>query len=334
MSSRLEALTKQAIQAHKSGKTTEALGLYRRALAKSPKNPDLLLFASSAALSAGQPALAVGWLKRAVAMRPDEISLHLNLGKSLKQNGQYREAIKVFEQVLRSQPNNGQALYSLASLRNQQGETERAIELLYQALQSDRPGVRAHVVLSGMLIKRGDLVAAKSVLEEALARKPNHSDCLYHLGLALRRSGDLAAAADAYRKAFDANPKNEPALASVLEVGRDLCQWEDREVLETNLDRLTDQDVTQGRQPVEAPFAHLYRSDDAGRNFALARSWSDAITLIADGRAGNDVRPPKQSLPAKPADKRRIGYFCAQFYDHPVMRCASAFMAHHDHEAF
>jgi tetratricopeptide (TPR) repeat protein len=172
-----------------TGQASEAVSNLQTALAKTPRDLDLLFYLSQASAMLAQQSLAVltaadpnssrthqvrahsyyishqfpeaeKEYQQALALRPDVPGLHLELGEVYAAGSQWAKADEQFLAETRLQPGNAEAAYRLGDARLQEGKAAGALKEL----------------------ERSDLL------------RPDMSETLYSLGKAAVVAGDAAAA--------------------------------------------------------------------------------------------------------------------------------------------
>ncbi len=110
----------------RSGDTTTAVDMYRRAAEAAPDRADLSLGLGKALVEAGQVAEAIEVLTPHVARWPDSIdALHL-LGEACLADHRYQEAKEAFQRVVQAQAATSRTYYSLMMACRRLGEEEVA----------------------------------------------------------------------------------------------------------------------------------------------------------------------------------------------------------------
>jgi predicted O-linked N-acetylglucosamine transferase (SPINDLY family) len=113
-----------------------------------------------------------------------------------------------------------------------------------------------------------------------------------------------------------------PGLHGIrLDAKTQICDWKD---LQTERAQLGDK--LRGGQAASPPFTFLALSGSAQQQRAAAEIWGQAICPL---------NPALPSLPIRsPGGKIRVGYFSADFNDHPVMHLAAGMLEKHDRAQF
>jgi tetratricopeptide (TPR) repeat protein len=98
-----EALDK-GFQALQNGDTASAASIFREALTRHPRDPQLLFGAGVAAAIQGQDQDAIAFLKQALQLEPQLVQAAVFLGELLYRQGDLELAIKTYERALPSAP--------------------------------------------------------------------------------------------------------------------------------------------------------------------------------------------------------------------------------------
>jgi len=115
----------------------DALGLYRRALAREPDSVRWNEGLANALLDAGRADEAIAAYRKALERAPESARVHGNLGLALQRAGRTDEAIAVFEETVRLNPNLAEGHGNLAVALVEVGDLARAREHFERALELD-----------------------------------------------------------------------------------------------------------------------------------------------------------------------------------------------------
>ncbi len=111
------------------------------AVARDPKNADLLVNLGNAAYDAGDWRLAVDSYERAITLKGDDPNVLTDLGVSYRNLGDPEKALARFDRALKADPGHWQALYNkTVVLGIDKGETKKAKELLAKLKASGQNG--------------------------------------------------------------------------------------------------------------------------------------------------------------------------------------------------
>ena len=351
----LQTEINSVITLYSKGQIQEALDNVEVLIKDYPNEALLYNISGTCYKSIGQLDSAVKSYERALAIKPDFAEPYNNLGIVLKDLGQLDEAVKCCEQALAIRPDFAEAYNSLGNAFNRLGQKDAAHKSYVKALtiKPDYPEVHSNL---GIVLKDlGQLDDAVKSYEQALAIKPDYPEAHNNLGLALQDLGQLDAALKRYKQALTIKPDYADAhynLGSTLEfLGQldealvsyehaivlkpdinfiygvllhtkmHLCIWDD---LANQLKELTNK--INNNEKVIVPFPMLALIDDP----EIQRKTSEIYV--------NEKYPQSHVLSKierYPEHKKvRIGYFSADFRDHPVAHLTAELYETHDRDQF
>jgi|GEM_PF-3394699 len=180
-----------------SGNPTEAVRVFRQAVADDPQNPAARLGFASALYGTGDAAAAAAEVT-ALATRPDSATLGKRLGDALGDR-------------------IGEMLVKL-------GRREEALAFYRKEIASGSATPDTKVAAARLALERGDRDEAQKLAEAAAAEDPRTPGALFVVGQVLRARGDLAGALSELRRAqaVDASPALQLEVGRVLSaLGRD-----------------------------------------------------------------------------------------------------------------
>ncbi len=298
---------------------------------------------------------ALAYFDCAIALKPDYLEVYCNRGVALHDLNRLGEALASYTHVIALKPD-------YADVYTNQGNTLYALKLLDEALASYDYAIALKQESEVNYTNRGNVLQELKRFEEALVSyeraisiNPNHADAYLNLGNALQELELLdealanydyaialnAGSASAYFNrgvalralkrmdealsdfvcAMTLNPSMDFILGYVLHTKMHLCLWDD---LPNLLAQLSDK-INNGRKVIN-PFPLLSLLDDPD------------IQLKATEIYVNEYFPqsyvlPKISRYAKHT-KIKIGYFSADFNNHPVAILTAELYEIHDRSQF
>jgi protein O-GlcNAc transferase len=175
--------------------------------------------AGRAAERSGKSAEACGHYRQAVAAAPGYAKAHLELGIGLEATGDAEGALAAYREAVGLDAADPYASYNLGRLLQARGDLREAERLVRAALARKPDFVEARIVLAGIHEIGGALAAAAGELEIVLRRRPEHPGALLNYGLLLAKQGRAPEAESALRRVLAADPGSASAshrLASML----------------------------------------------------------------------------------------------------------------------
>ena len=348
-------MIQEAVALHQSGHLDTAETQYKKLLKFLPRNIVLIsnlgtislqkgnldnavrLFKRSLQINSSQPdahfnyGLALYGLKRidealveydhALALKPDYAGANYNRGCALADFKRFNEALANYDRAIVLKPdyadahlNRGNVLKELKRMDEALASYERAI-----ALKSDY--TEAHYNRGGALTELNRLKEALASYELAIVLKPNYADAHFNRENVLKELKQLDEALASYDRAIALKPDIDFILGYVLHTKMHLCNWEDLTNLLNELIHRIKND-----EKVTVPFPLLALIDDP----EIQRRTTEIF--VKEKYPASHVLPKINSHPKH--SKIRIGYFSADFRNHPVSNLTAELYEAHDRNHF
>lgn len=298
-----------------------ALASYERALELRPDYPDAHLNRGNALCDLKRPADALESYARAIALQPGYPQAHYNRGNALRDLRRPLEALQSYDAALAIRPDFAEALFN-------RGNALRDLKRLEDALQSYERALAVRPGYAEALNNRGntlhDLMRLDDALQSydrALQIAPQYAHALFNRGNVLCDLGRLEQACDDYASALEVDPRYEFLYGTWLHTCMRLCDWRD---VDARIFELTEK-ISRGERATPY-FPVLALTDCLRLQRQAAEIWVAATC------------PANPALPAIPRrlrrDRIRVGYFSADFRNHPVSYLAAALFEQHDRTRF
>ena len=303
------------------GRLDVAVESFERALAIKPDYTEVNYNLGVTLKELGQLEDAVNSYEKAVALKPDYTDAHYNLGNALKELGQLDDAVNSYKKAVALKPDHAIAHNNLGNTLSDLGQLEAAVKYYEKAVAVKPDYPEAHNNLGVTLKNLGQHEAAVECYEKALALKPDYADAYANRGNVLLDLKRLDEALASYESAVALNPDLDWMLGNSLHARMHLCLWDD---LENRLHELTNK-INNGEKVI-SPFPLLTLIDDPEIHRKTAEIYA------------NKKFPKSHVLPEigrYPKHKKiRIGYFSADFKNHPVAFLTAELYEVHDRERF
>ena len=267
--------------------------------------------------------LAIRSYKVALEINPGYLEAYNNIGSILHDSGDFKAAIESYEKILAIDPNYskahnnmGTALKELGNIFAMKGDFPNAITHLEKALQVNAKDPEIYNNLATALFNQKKYDEAIQCFEKAIQINPNYAEALKNKGLCLKLRGQLKGSLIAFNEALNCNPDLFEAKRERLYINKEICDWSEVEQVKHELPQ---QGIS---TPPVQPFGFLTLEDHPERQLIRASRYVSKTYSV-------DPIP----LPAKPKskpDKIRIGYFSADFHEHPVSHQIAKVLASHD----
>jgi tetratricopeptide (TPR) repeat protein len=213
------------------GEPAEAAACYRRALALQDANPQILCNLTNALSQLGDVSAALAASERAVAADPGLSVAHHYRGQLLAAAGRREQAIASYRQALALNPRYVEALINLANLLGDLGEPSEAVSLYRKAIEADPRRASSHCSLGNVLTELGRLDEATVSFRQALALQSDYVQAQLGLGTAARMQGRTAEAEASCQAALAIEPQNVEALLLLGELRADRGRFSEAQQL-------------------------------------------------------------------------------------------------------
>ncbi len=232
--------TNLALALSEDGRTDEAVGHYRRALAVQPDYAPAANNLGVALRASGHLDDAIESFRHALDVRSDYAEAHYNLaialldrnepqeaathfeiashalsptleshnnyGVALAAGGRLDEAIAQFTAALALEPHSAKVHRNIADALARQHRYDDAIEHYRRVTELDRRNPGAYYELGGVLLEAGRLRDAAEAFRAAIALAPDVAQAHTKLGIALAAQGKLDEAIEAFERALKLAP--------------------------------------------------------------------------------------------------------------------------------
>lgn len=351
----LPAQFQRALTFHRQGQLALAQAVYEQILAIQPTNADALHLLGVVAAQMQDPRRAVELLGRAIELQPNVAAAYNNRGSALKELGRFDAALADFERAVALDARYAQAHFNRGVVLHELQQPAAALASYAQAIAVKPDFAGAYYNRGIVLRELRQFEAALASYDRAIAIKPDYVEAWLNRGNVLGDLQQFPAALASYARVISIRPdyataymsrgkvlfdskQYEPAIASFDRAAAlqpnikflpglrrharmQVCDWVDFVADVTHL-----QAGIERRELVSQPFP------------LLALFESGPLHRQAAELYVREECPPRAALPARHArprhDKIRIGYFSADFRDHPVATLAVELFETHDRSRF
>lgn len=311
-----DAHSNRGVILQQMGRLADAIASYDRALAIRADNAGTLYNRGNALLGLKRMEEAAASFDRALKLAPNHVESLMNRGYALMWLKRPEEALPSFERVLKLKPGYADAHYNRAMVLASLNRLEDAITSHDVALQLKPDYAAAYNDRGNAQLRLGRLDDALASYEKAVLLKPDYAEAYYNRGTALAELKQTAEAIASLDRAVRLNPGNGAARVQKAYHQARICDWSARTSDAAPL--------MAGGEAVQ-PFLMLGMDDDPANQLERARKWAQENYPVVP------KLPPRGG--ARP-ERLRIGYFSADFQDHPVMYLMARLLELHDRRRF
>ena len=321
MSPQLQAVLQQAIQAFQDGNFIKAEEALKYFLNVKPTEFTALHLLAIVYASQNKHDTAIEWYKKALEIVPDDASILSNYASSLSATGLIKEALNIFRKVLEINPSDPMFFYNIANTFCELGRYEEALFYYEQSIQLDPQYFQAHNNYGKALYDLKRFSEALTFYDHAILINPFFIDSMLNKGACLNELKRYDEAIAHYDKALSLKPDIDWTSGDLLHTKMKICSWSG---LIESLENISKKVVA--NEKVATPFPLLALNDDA-----LLHKKSSEI-YIQSKYLFNPVLGPILKYPKN--KKIRVGYFSADFKNHPVSLLTAELYELHDKNQF
>jgi predicted O-linked N-acetylglucosamine transferase (SPINDLY family) len=353
----IDRLLTAAVASHRAAEIDRAVAGYVAVLERQPSCFDALHLLGVAQLQLGHPVKALEWLDRAVAVNESSAAAHAHRGAALRElvrsaealselnraleldpahvgalgnraavlldQGDPASALESADRALVLDPDHAASLYNRASALHALGRQREALDACERSLRIVPPNADLFSRYAALLRDAGRTPEALRACERALSLRPADAALLANRGHLLAESGQHAAAAESYRHAHAIDPSMPYLSGWRVHTQLRIADWNGLNELRQEISA----GIDAGRLVCE-PFVSLLLPLNRRR----LRRCGELHARSLNGPTTHHGPP----LHASAAQKRRlhIGYFSADFHDHPTAQLVVGAIEHHDRSRF
>ncbi len=252
-----------------AGRTTEAVGALRRAVAIQPAMADAWralgdhltaagdrdgadeayachiraatrdprLLEPAAALCDGRIAVAERLLREHLKRHPTDVAAIRMLAEVAARLGRFRDSETLLTRCLELAPRFGAARHNLAVVLHRQNRPAEALREVEALLAASANDVGARNLKAAILARLGDLAQSTEIYAEVLRDHPRQPKLWHSYGHSLKTGGRTAEAVDAYRRSIELTPGFGEAYWSLANLKTFRFTPSDVEAMQTALGR-------------------------------------------------------------------------------------------------
>lgn len=240
------------------------------------------------------------------------------LGSAQAELGALDAAVAAFKKTIELDPKDAAAHFNLGCVLQRMDQTPAAIDAFTQAKDLNPAHAQALNNLGNALRQTGRMTEALSSFRQALTVSPAYLDAKINLAGVLRDTGALSEAITLTEDVVQHRPDDANALMLLLLLKGDVCDFSRAAMFDTVKETLG---ITDGKVP---PFGAIHLEDHPARLRARIEHWAK----------GSQTARPSPAFKTNPKGKLRIGYFSANFHDHPGLFLTAGLFRHHDKTRF
>ena len=346
---------KKAIDLHRKGQLEEAKKVCLEVLKLEPNNFNILHLLGIIAFQKKNYKVSDELISKAIKIKPDFADAYTNRGivlkrlnkledalrswdKAIKLNSKdfkaynhrgialielkrSEDAIKSWKNVININPNYAEAYNNIGNALNELKRFDESLKKYNEAIKIRPNFAEAYNNRANVLRSLNQLKSALDSCNIAIKIRPNFAEAYNNRGIILVELKQLEAALESYESAIKINPDEKFLLGRLISTKKTLCNWSS---YKENLKKLED-NIEKGKKS-SVPF-HLLSIYDMPK---FQKKFTELFVKEEYPTINNIELINKR----KPNKKIRIGYYSADFRDHPVSFQLVQLLELHDRSKF
>ena len=255
---------------------------------------------------------------RVISLQPDYAPAYYNRANALSALGCYEDAVKYYQRAIELKPDYWEANNNLGNTLKKFNQYEAAVASYKRTLELKPDHALAHNNLADLLFLLKQYSNAVTHYDNAIKLMPDYVEAHYNRGQVLKELNRLEEALNSFDRAIAFNKADNLFYEGVRQdLKLTLCNWENyQQEIFDNLSKIN------RLQKVTTPFTALLFSNSPAIELKCAQTW------LMHQYTKESTLPP---LPQYQIHKKiRIGYFSADFHDHPMMHLMAEVFEQHD----
>jgi predicted O-linked N-acetylglucosamine transferase (SPINDLY family) len=268
-----------------------------------------------------RPEEALASFDRAIAINPGYAEAYCNRGTLLQDLKQWDLALASYDRSIEIHPGLALAYFNRGTLLQARKSSVQSLADYNKAIELDPRGADAYCNRGLLLRELKRPAEGLASIDRAIELAPDSVSAHFSRAEALMAAKQFEAAITSYDRAFALKRTHPFLMGSRRFAKMILCDWHD---IAAEIQELSAS--LEGNLLVTPPFHFAAFVDDAGLQQRAAQIWT------------NKVCPPDPSLPSSawPGKRAKIhlGYFSADFREHPVSLLMAELFERHDRSKF
>ena len=258
---------------------------------------------------------------RAIAIKPDYAEAYANRAFVLHLLKRFEAALASYDSAIAIAPNNAPPYMYRGNTLKELNQLEAALRSYDQAIAIRPDYAEAYSNRGVVFYALNRIDAALLSYDRAIAIKPDYAEAYFNRASVFRIIKRFEAAAADYKVAGRLDPDIKFLPGARLEARMQICDWNEFDADVAQVTASIERD-----EPASHPFAFLTFSDSPRLQRKAAEIWARE-TCPADDSLGTI---PKRA----PHGRIRVGYFSADFREHPASRLLAELIETHDRSRF
>jgi len=321
MDSNFKTIAQQSIEAFHNSNFKIAERLLKNFLVDTPDHVEALNFLAIVYANQGDHQNAIICYKKVINIDPNHSAALSNLGSSLNLVGQNQEALNAFSKAVAVNSNIPEYWYNIGNTLCEMGSFNEALSHYQRAISLNPYFAQAHINCGKALHDLKRYEDAIVHFDKAIGLRPDYAEAWSNKGVSLSELKRYEDAIVHFDKAISLRPDISWTLGDLLHIRMKICSWQG---LQEQVKALSEKIFA--RQKVIQPFCLLSLIDDP-----LLHKKNTELYVEDKYPSNFLLRDIKRS---STKSKIRIGYFSADFNEHPISYITAELFEVHNKKEF
>jgi tetratricopeptide (TPR) repeat protein len=212
----------------KNGAYTEAIGTFRKVVAKEPRNFEAQYNLAFAYMQAERYDKAVAEFKKALSLDSRNSECWANIGFAYERLGKTSSAADAIARSVELNPNNVEARLNLAGMYENANAFDKAIAQYEAAIRTDGSRGDAYCGVARCMTNKGNFAGAKKYLTEAIGKQENNAEAHWLLGnIAWKKENKQADALKEYEISVKLDPNSQVFYENLAKLQEEMGKKDD-----------------------------------------------------------------------------------------------------------
>jgi len=309
----------KAKKLHISGKIDDAQAIYLKLLKKNSGGSGLLFLIGSTYVQLRNFQKAKIYLNSSIKLNNNFAESYNSRGIIFAEEKNYKNAIEDYDKAISLKPNYFDAYLNKANALKNNGEFKKSLKYFNFCVKLEPKNFKIYNNLGNLFVNLKDYKNAKECYDKAIKLNKKYAEAYNNRGELLQlRFSKFEEAIKDFNKAYELNKKIDFIEGKKLHTKMILHDWEnyneDIEIIQKGIEN---------KKKTIYPFALMALIDDPIK-----------IKKVTELYIGNNLTKIKKPKKNKHKNKINLGYFSAEFENHPVMHLMLDVFKNHNNSKF
>ena len=305
---------------HKKGKIDQAIKKYLKIINDFEKEAQVYFLVGTAFLQIKEYKKCVFYLSKAISLKKDSESYFNNIGIALSQLNNNEGAIENYKKALKLNPSFLDANINIGIAYKKLLNFKESIKYFNYSLKLSPDNYKIYNNIGNLMRDMGRTDDAIKSYDKSIKLNKDNAEAFNNKAEIFLSKKNFVEAIETFNEALNSDPKFPYLFGKYLHCKMHICDWDN---FDTNI-KLLKNSIRNDEKIIE-PFPMLSLIDD----MSLQKKNSILYSKVAFQKDKDYKIKNIQKF-----KKIRIGYFGAEFYNHPVLQLTKDIFKNHDKSKF